>query len=159
MRKRHEDNQRDHHDNDDHDDHFWVAQKLACDHQCSGDVALRGAECQNPFRVGARSAEQPTSTERYCDKEKSRKDCPCTEDLQNLVNVDCDGQHAHQDEADVGNPVKRRLDPCGQVLVTRLQGKPNAERQHHEQDEGASNLPRVYRHSWGVPGVRRWAGK
>ena len=31
----------------------------------------------------------------------------------------------------------------GQVLVTRLQGKPDGEREQHQQDEGASNLPRI----------------
>ncbi len=39
--------------------------------------------------------------------------------------------------------VEHGLHPTSQVLVTRLQGKPGGEREQHQQDEGASNIPRI----------------
>jgi hypothetical protein len=35
------------------------------------------------------------------------------------------------------------LHPTGQVFVTHLEGKPGGEREQHQQDEGASNIPRI----------------
>src|ERR1700736_3384416 len=60
-RKRHEDDQSNDRDNDYHDDHLWVAEALARDHECGGNVALASTERHNPFCVGIRSAEQPTN--------------------------------------------------------------------------------------------------
>ena len=80
-RKRHEDDQSDDCDNDYHDDHFWVAEALARDHECGGNVALASTESHDPFCVGVRSAEQPTSPKAQCDKQKPRKDSSGAEDL------------------------------------------------------------------------------
>jgi hypothetical protein len=55
-RKRHEDDQSDNRDNDYHDDHFWVAEALARDHECGGNVALAGTERHDPSRVRVRPA-------------------------------------------------------------------------------------------------------
>ena len=78
---------------------------------------------QDPSRVVVRSAEQPANAKAQSDKQKPSKDAAGAEDLQNLVDVRCGDQQYQQDEADVGNPVEHGLHPCGQVLVTRLQGK------------------------------------
>src|SRR6266481_64760 len=61
-RKRHEDDQSDDRENDYHDDHLWVAEALARDHECGGNVALAGTKRHDPFCVGVSSAEQPTSS-------------------------------------------------------------------------------------------------
>ena len=60
-----------------------------------------------------------------------------------MIDVRCGDQQYQQDEADVGNPVEHGLHPCGQVPVARLQGKPGGEREQHQQDEGATNIPRI----------------
>jgi hypothetical protein len=79
--KRHEDDQSDDCDNDYHDDYFWVAETLTRDHECGGNVALASTECHDPFCGGIRPAEQPTYPKAQCDKQKSRKDPSCAEDL------------------------------------------------------------------------------
>ena len=48
-----------------------------------------------------------------------------------------------QDEADVGNPVEHGLHPCGQVAVTRLEDEAYDKREQHQQQKGASNVPRM----------------
>ena len=61
-------------DDNDHDDHFWVAEALARNHECGGNVALASTERHDPFRVGVRSAEQPTNPKAQCDKRRARED-------------------------------------------------------------------------------------
>ncbi len=80
-RKRHEDDQSDDRDNDYHDDHLWVAEALARDHECGGNVALASTECHDPFCAGVRSAEQPTNPKAQCDKQKPRKNSSGAEHL------------------------------------------------------------------------------
>ena len=91
-RKRHENNQSDNGDNDHHDDHFWVAEALTRDHERGGNVALASTERHDPFCVGVRPAEQPTSPKAQCDKQKPCKDSSGAEHLQNLVDVRCGDQ-------------------------------------------------------------------
>ena len=67
-RKRHEDDQSDNRDDYYHDDYLWVAETLACDHECGGNVALASTKRQDPSRVAFRSAQQPTNPKAQCDK-------------------------------------------------------------------------------------------
>src|ERR1700736_1929775 len=67
-RKRHEDDQSDDRNNDYHNDHFWVAEALARNHECGGNVALASTERHDPFCVSIRSAEQPTNPKARRDK-------------------------------------------------------------------------------------------
>jgi hypothetical protein len=55
-RKRHEDDQSDNRDDDYHDDYLWVAEALARDHKCSGDIALTSAKGHDALGVNVRSA-------------------------------------------------------------------------------------------------------
>ena len=70
-RKRHENDQSNNRDNGYHNDHFWIVETLACDHKCSGDIALTGAKCHDALGVNVRSAKQPTNPDPKCDKEQS----------------------------------------------------------------------------------------
>ena len=47
---------------------FEVAEDLARDHECGGNVALASTERHDQFCVAVRTAEQPTSLKAQCDK-------------------------------------------------------------------------------------------
>src|SRR3954465_13688750 len=67
-RKWHENDQSNNRDNDYHNDHFWIVETLACDHKCSGNIALTGAKSHDALSVNVRSAKQPTNPDPKCNE-------------------------------------------------------------------------------------------
>ena len=70
-RQRHENQQADNRYDDHHDDHFRVAETLAAHHERGGNVALRGAQGQDPSSISVRSAEQPSYDKTDRNKEET----------------------------------------------------------------------------------------
>ena len=115
-------------------------QFLTCNHECGGDVALPSTERHDPFCIGTRSTEQPTSPETQCDKQESGKDCSGAKDLYHFVDVRCGDQAYQQDEANVGNPVEHGLHE--QQSHNRQIAHGDNHQQHHHANSKCKIAPR-----------------
>src|SRR3954452_15350981 len=87
MRERQENEKADHSNDNNHDSHFWIAETLASDQQCNGNVALCGAKRHHPSRIDSGTTNEPTDPKAYCDQQKPRKHSTCAENLENVVNI------------------------------------------------------------------------